>query len=498
MITKNLSESEVKDALYSQLKKIDSSTPAAFGDFIAQSAAAYENKWHRRLPESSKAILAQSMNKMTDLLQTRDRMSKEQIMSAVSDVSKVDNPITLAYNLLSILIPNFAYTEVMGLQPIPTKESPIFYPQITANESRNNVAKGSVLLGSTNWNESNTFTTNKVSGSFTLAASVNQTFTAPEGNIIPGSLSLSVVIGSAQAYVMDDGKGGLVSGLESGGSPLIASPAGTVNYATGAIALKLTIADPTAVSGASITASYRYDLDTAVDAQGNPLKPAQAVLEWVTKMIRAEPYRVRTTYSLDNFFQVKQVLNGYNIDQVLSSSVAGYINKEISGNVFDDLLTKVDATYTWDSTNPTGVAWALHRLSLVQSFVQAGNGIRKNIARAGGNIVVAGTDWMNFIETLGDDLWKPVTYSEEPIGPYVAGTLAGKFKVLKNQEYPDSKAVMVYKRDDLDASVMGGVFIGLYTTNPIAMDDLHTIQGMGTQFGWTKAFDNSIVELVLQ
>jgi hypothetical protein len=181
----------------------------------------------------------------------------------------------------------------------------------------------------------------------------------------------------------------------------------------------------------------------------------------------------------------------------LNTSVAGYINKEISCGVFNDLLLRTDADYSWDSSNPTGVAWALHRLSLMQTFIRAGNGIRKNVSRSGGNWVVAGTEWMNFIETLGEDLWKSEAPSVEPIGPYVAGTLCGKFKVIKNQDYPDAAAVMGYKKDDVDASVLGGVFIGLYSTNPIAMDDLTTIQGMGTQFGWSKVFDNSLVSLSL-
>jgi hypothetical protein len=200
---------------------------------------------------------------------------------------------------------------------------------------------------------------------------------------------------------------------------------------------------------------------------------------------------------MDDFFQVRQVLAGYDIDRVLSTSVAGYINKEISGGVFNDLLLRTDADYSWDSVSVTGVSWALHRLSLVQTFIRGSNGIRKNISRSAGNVAVLGTEWMNFIETLGDDLWKAESLSVEPIGPYVAGTLAGRIKVIKNQDYPDTAGVMAYKRDDVDASVVGGVFIGLYATNPINMDDLTTIQGMGTQFGWVKAFDNSLVSLTL-
>ena len=488
MIEKAMTEQEFKGALSSRFSTLGSASGSdlsKYGTLIANSAAAYETKWKRKMPESSKAILLQSFDRMTGIFQNRDHISKEAITSAVADIAKVDNPITLAYNLMSILIPNFTYTEMIGIQPIPTKESPVFYPRIAANEDRNNVAKGSILLGSTNWNESNNFTTNQVNGAFTVdTTGATQAFTAVEGNITAGSVALQVSIaGVGSAVVFDDGAGNL--------TPVVgftATPAGTVNYATGAISLILAA---TPGAGSKITAKYRYEFSDTT-------KPAQAVLQWVTGKVRAEPYRVRTIYELDDFFQVKQVLNGYNIDQVLSSSVAGYINKEISGNVFDDILLKTDADYAWDSSNPDGVAWALHRLSLIQTFVRAGNGIRKNVARSGGNVVCCGNEWMNFIETLGDDLWKPQSYSEEPIGPYVAGTLGGKFKVIKNQDYPETKATMVYKRDDVDASFIGGVFIGLYATNPIAMDDLKVIQGMGTQFGWLKTFENSVVSLTLQ
>jgi hypothetical protein len=486
MIDKAMSEQEVKESLASRFQGIRSSTPGYCGDFISQASAAYEKKHRRKMPESTKMILMQSVNRMAKIFQDRDHYSQEAIMSAVSDISKVDSPITLAFNLMSVLIPNFAYTEVMGLQPIPTKEAPIFYPQILANESRNNVASGSVLLGSTNWNESNDFTTNHVSGSMAVTSTSTKTvtYTAPEGNIIPGTLAIKFYVpASGTTYVFDDGNGKLipVTGFTDSAAP------GTVNYTTGAIAM--TAAANTAV-GTTAVASYRYEFSAAT-------KPAQAVLGWSTKKVRAEPYRIRTVFNMDDFFQVKQVLSGYDIDKVLSTSVAGYINKEISGGVFNDLLLRTDADYSWDSANPSGVAWALHRLSLVQTFIRGSNGIRKNVARSAGNVAVLGTEWMNFVETLGDDLWKPVGISEEPIGPYVAGTLAGRIKVIKNQDYPDTAGVMAYKRDDVDASVVGGVFIGLYATNPINMDDLTTIQGMGTQFGWTKAFDNSLVSLTM-
>ena len=487
-IKEGLNETGVREALSSRFQNVSASVSTKgagiYGNLLAQSSAAYQRKHKKDMPASTKAVLLQSLDKMTQIFQNRDHFSKEAITSAVTDITKVDNPITLAYNLMSILIPNFAYTEAIGIQPIPTKESPIFYPRIAANESRNNVPKGTTLLGSTNWCESNSFTTNQVKSSVTLGSSTDVTIAAPEENITPGSLVVQLNLAGVGSFlVFDDGNGNLVPV-----TGVTATPAGTVNYTTGTGTLTLAATPPV---GSTASAKYRYEF-----AEGT--KPAQAVLEWVTEKVRAEPYRVRTIYELDDFFQVKQVLNGYDVDSVLSSSVAGYINKEISGNVFDDILLRTDADFAWNSIAPTGVAWALHRLSLLQTFVRASNGIRQNIARADGNVAICGNEWMNAIEVLGDDLWKPEKYAETPIGPYVAGTLAGKIKILKNQDYPDTKASMVYKRDDVDASFIGGVFIGLYATNPVAMDDLKVIQGMGTQFGWTKTFDNSVVSLTLQ
>jgi hypothetical protein len=481
-----MTEDQMKAEIASRYKGIMNQNADLHGDLLAQSAAAYEKRWHKKMSDGQRAALSQSFNRMTHTLINRDHIDRGAIMSAVSDISKVDNPITLLYNLMSILIPNFAYTEVIGIQPLPTKKAPIFYPQILANEDRNNVAKGSVLLGSTNWNESNNYSTNRVKNSVAVPASGTAVaFTAPEGNIRAGTVVITLNFAAfGTAYVFDDGEGKLVPV-----AGITGDPAGTVDYATGAVALTLAAEGVPATD--TITVDYRYDF-------ADDTKPAQAVLKWESDFIEAEPWRLRSTYDLDDFYQVKQVLSGYNIDNVLSTSLAGYINKEISGGVFDDLLIKTDANYAWNSANPTGVAWALHRLSLLQTFVRGSNGLRKNISRSPATYAICGTEWMNFIETLGDDVWAPQSYaSGEPVGPYVAGKLLGKYTILKNQDYPDAKAVMGYKKDDTDASDIGGVFIGLYSTAPVALDDLKVIQGMGTQMGHKKIFDNSLLSLTV-
>lgn len=478
---KTMTENEALQMLSSRFQQIDNSLTPAQGDLVAISSAAYEKKWGIKMPESKKAILASSINSYIGVLNKQYPNSKQMIASAVEDIANVDNPLSMLFSMMSVLIPNFAYTEVYGVQPMPTKESPIFYPQLSANENRNGFVKGEALLGSQNWNAKNTYSTNKIAetAAATAYASASVTFTTANKPVLPGTFAMEITLdGIGSVMLTDDGEGAL-SEIDD------ICESGTINYATGVVAFTCT----SYADVEKLDYSYRYDFAAGTD-------PAQAVFEWVSKSLKANPYRLRSIYDLDNFYQAKQVLDGYDIDQVLSSTLAGYINKEISGNAFDEMRERADASFAWNSTEPTGVAWALHRLKSTQTFVEAGNGIRQNVKRSGGNVVIAGTGWMNTIETFGDDVWKSQGYTEEPIGPYVAGNLLNRFKVLKNQDFPDAEAIMSYKKNETDASVMAGIFIALYATNPIALDDLRVRQGMGTQMATKKVFDNSIVRLV--
>jgi hypothetical protein len=484
-----MTREEAQAKLNSTMTQINSSVDPLHNNLIAQSRDAYAKRWGTKMSKEKEAVLKNSLQQVTNKLIAKN-VSKEAIKSAVSDISKVDNPLAMLYNLYSILIPNFAYTEVCGVQPLPTKESPIFYPQITANENRNGITKGTALLGSTNWAKENTYTTNKVAGDATVSGT-DVTFTAPEGSMLPNTLEITVS-GAANAFTLDDGK-------ENINPVLNVITSGTVNYETGAVSITL----DGAASGAKVSVKYRYDWGILPDGS-QAQKPAQIVLEWKSKTITANPYRLRSTYSLDDFYAAKQVLSGYDIDQVLATSLGGLINKEISCNIFDEMLARAEGTKAWNSILPSGVSQIEHNMSILQSITEASNEIRKNINRSGANWIIAGSKMMNIIEALSanfynsKDIWSANSYSAEPIGPYVAGTLFNRYKVLKNQDFDDDIALMGYRRDDMDASYLTGSFISLYATNPLAKDDLTVVQGMGTQMGGTRAFENSMMKFVIE
>lgn len=491
-----MTREEAQAKLNSTFAQINSSADPMHNNLISQSRDAYAKRWGKAMSREKEAILKNSLEQTNRILMARG-VTKEAIKSAVADIGKVDNPIAMLYNLMSILIPNFAYTEVCAVQPMPTEKSPIFYPQITANETRNNITKGTALLGSTNWASESNYTTNKISRSSEDAedgpevSGTDVTFTAPEGSILPNTMEVTLS-GVVDAFTLDDGKGNVNPVLN-----IITS--GTVDYDTGTVSITL----DAAAADATVAIKYRYDWAQTSDGQGVN-KPAQAVFEWTSKEIVAHPYRLRSTYALDNFYAAKQVLGGYDIDQVLATSMGGLINKEISCNIFEEMLARADGTKTWNSILPAGVSQIEHNMSILQSVNEASNEIRKNIARSGANYIVAGTKFMNIIESLGGNfydsknIWSANSYSAEPIGPYVAGTLFGKYKVLKNQDFAEDVALMGYKRDDMDASYGCGSFIALYNTNPLAKDDLTVVSGYGCKIGATKMFENSLMKFVIE
>jgi hypothetical protein len=371
--------------------------------------------------------------------------------------------------------------EVAGVQPMPTQKAPLLYPQLTANSARNGFNPGDKLLGYSGWAKSNLYTSNRnvVGAVLATGAKTVAVADAPEGTaLMPGKVQLTWIPASGVGgeVITDDGAGNIAG----------TAVAGTVDYSSAKFTLALTA---NAEDGDILEISYRYNLDA--------FDPAQVIFEWVSKEIESMPYRIRSIYNLDNFYGAKKTLAGveFDLDKALATTMAGYVNKEISCGVFDNILDQASDVFQWDSSVPAGVSWAFHRLSVLEPLIACRNKIRKDTARASGNIIIASNDLMNNIESLGKDMWEPVGYDAEPIGPYVAGTLNGVFKVIKNQDYPDTRSIMTFKKDDTDAAYMVGVFLGLYATEPLGLDTLKVVQGMGSQIGEILAFDLGVKEI---
>jgi hypothetical protein len=490
---------QLQNSLTGQFQGVRGKTSEMFGTLLSQATNAYERRWHEKMPIAKQQMLMQAFQYFGEHPPVPGA-SREMILSAAQDVHKVDNPLAFMMAMMSIIIPNFAYTEVVGIQNMPTKESSIFVPQISATQDRNGFVAGQSLLGATNWAVADNYTTNQLQVAATTATSTTLALApaAINAGIVPGSVIVTgngYTVGPITTPIsfQDNAKGGFLP------DPYLQS--GTINYATGEI--QITLQGLTGGTGGTVFLTLDPDIiagQHTIDGPNTPpygrQSPSQVTLEWNTVPCVAVPYRVRSAYSLENYYAAKQVLAGYDIDQVMATSLAGLINKEISHQVFTKMLNESDALYSWDSTPPTGVSWAIHRLSMLALMVSAKNGIRQNIQRSGGNVAVVGTGLINQIETLDNTIYTPQKYSAEPIGPYVHGTFSNGIKVIKHQAAGwESRGVMGYKSNDTDASMMGGSYIALYSTPALVLDTGAAVQGMGCQAGFVKVFQNSIVEL---
>jgi CYTH domain-containing protein len=481
---------DYRELMASRINKINlSPVNAEFAPLIQSSMMAYEKYNKQPMRPMVRTVLTNSIDNLISSMVRQMKTSREMIKSAAVDhIWDVENPINMLFNLLSIVVPNFAFMEVAGVQPMPTKTAPLLFPQLTANTDRNGFKPGDRLLGYDGWAKSNLYTSNrnKVNATLTVDSKAVAVDTTMEGKEVAIELDKVKI-----TWIPASGVGGQVLTVASDGT--VTPPASETAAVTGTVAadtgaFNLTLAN-NAAAGDILEIDYRYDLDQ--------WDPAQVVFEWVSRQIDSHPYRIRSVYRLDDFYGAKKTLAGveFDLDKALATTMAGYVNKEISGSIFDNIADQVTDITLWDKTPPVGVSWAFNRLSVLEPLIAMKNQIRKDTARAAGNVIIAGNDLMNNIESLGNDMWAPVGYDAEPIGPYVAGKLNGIFKIIKNQEYPDNKSVMTFKNSDTDAAYMVGVFLGLYATEPLSLDTLKVVQGMGSMLGELPIFPKAFKEL---
>ena len=96
-----MTREEAQSKLNNTFAQINSAADPMHNNLIAQSRDAYAKRWGTSMSKAKEAILKNSLTQTNRILQSRG-ISAQAIKSAVADISNVENPIAMLYNLMSI------------------------------------------------------------------------------------------------------------------------------------------------------------------------------------------------------------------------------------------------------------------------------------------------------------------------------------------------------------------------------------------------------------
>ncbi len=261
--------------------------------------------------------------------------------------------------------------------------------------------------------------------------------------------------------VRDDGNGNLVGDCYTGG---------TIDYVTGAYTFTWMTAP---ADGDAIACDYEYNMEA------NDHIPSMDVILTSTP-VTARQFKLRARWSLEAEQDLK-AYHGLSAEDEIVQYQANEINRELCYRVIRTLRQRATGgAVTWNQTPPLGVPWKWHKEQLFDSFVELSELIFEQTQRWGATWAVCGVNVVRIIETL--DRFVPAGgQNKESAGIQYVGTL-GDFEVFKDPTINRNEWLMGYKGEGLlYTGFIHAVYLGLYTTPTVTLDDFISRKGMATR-----------------
>lgn len=367
------------------------------------------------------------------------------------------------FPLIRAVYANIITAEIFSVQPLPGPTGLIFYFDVIYGSTKGQINRGDKMynaLGGPQTDEQD-YASEKISGEVvgTGAGAVGP-FT---GNLsyLPVRAN-SVQITDGTQVVTDDGAGNLQGDC---------APGGTIDYNTGAFAFSFT---GVVAPGDQVTADYSYDMENS------DTTPEVEILI-TSSPVTTQRRRLKARWSTDAEQDLAAV-HGIAAEAEIVGFLGNEIQKEKYNYMIRQARTVAPGGYTeWDSTTPLGVAEMDHRISLLPRVTAASNKIFTSTQRFGADWLVVGPNFATYVEAL------PAMYfTPEPIktgaGVHKIGTLSTGQVVYKDPTFPTNEAVAGHKGTSfLDAGLVEAVYIGLYSTDVIRLDDFRARVGLASR-----------------
>jgi hypothetical protein len=390
-----------------------------------------------------------------------------QRMDETTRVVNMGNFVDYGFDVITAVVPNLIAQDLVSVQPLNAKHGAIFYLNYLYGSNKGVVKQGDVYNNPFDGVGNNfNYTGELIDGeSIGLGDGTKTAFSTTLGYtpVRPGS----IVVTAAGVVATDNGQGELTG----------TGVSGTIDYATGAIAVTFSAAPAADVVP---TAVYNYNMD--LSDVGVP----QVDLDLKSVSIEAFPRKIRARWLLDAAFELQKT-KGIDAESELVVALSSEIKHEIDGEMLNDIYKLAALTgFTWDAKNPGGgIAYSDWKKTFIDLLTEMSNAVFKATKRIGANFIVAGLNVCNIIESLGAENFTPATLGQGQInGPHFIGTLQNKYRVYKNPFYGDNNFLMGYKGSSyLDAGYVYAPYMPLYATPTTVLDDFVFRKGLATSYG---------------
>lgn len=410
----------------------------------AVSKALKENaNYGRELDEFKKSNLAVMLENVSHAFDVRAKLTEAQ-GTQVGDIAKKNDYL----NLISAVMPTLVAEDLVNVQPLKQKAGVVYYLKNVFDDNKGAIKKGDVISSF----ERVYVEDSKLNSAFNYTSETvdSEELVVTDGNaklawvpVVPGSVKLA-------DGTTDDGQGKIGSA--------------TIDYETGVIS-GLT---------ADTEVSYEQDLYQA------PIRVPRVKTIVTDITVTARPRKLATAFSLDAAYDLQMTQN-VDLQSIIAGAATDEIRSEIDGEILNDLANSgTTMTIAWNQPVPFGISKFDHYESFYQTIVEGANKIYAKTRRITGNFVIVGENAANVLETHSK--FKAAASLNEA-GPHVAGTLNGKYLIVKNPYFDPDQFVIGYNGDTpWDGGYVYAPYMAITSTQFIMGENFLGTQGYATSY----------------
>lgn len=354
---------------------------------------------------------------------------------------------------------NLIAADLVSLQPMTAPTGQVFYFDVLYGSTKGSIRKGTKMFDARRGPDSGMhFTDEVISG---------ETYGTGSGATGPYAKTLSYLPVRKGTVSITDGTQVMT---DNGDGTFTGDGTGTVDYATGATTVTFTGAVGV---GIAITADYEYDSEGFADLP-------QLDIQLTSSPVVARSNKLRARWSLEAQ-QDLGAYHGMNAEVEIVSFMGNEIAKEINFKIIRHLRQIAAAgSVAFDKTPPAGIPLVDHYAAFQAKLIEAGNLIFEATQKWGMNWIVGDVRFTaNILEFMPGFVAQPSPSGT--VGVQRSGRIGG-LTCYKDPYYPTGEWLGGFKGGSfLEAGYVHAVYVGLFTTDTIVLDDQIARKGMATR-----------------